>query len=202
MFTGLIRETARIINFDGKSFDIEANYKPNIGDSIAINGVCLTVTKLHENGFSVDISEETKNVVSIETMKKHVHLEPAMRLSDRLDGHILQGHIDTIGTVLKIKKYKNSIDFYIKIDAEFMKFIIPKGSIAIDGVSLTINEVFSNSLRLTIIPHTYENTIFKTYKLIQQVNIECDFFAKYLYHMNKKDKQISWDEVNGALANY
>ena len=115
-----------------------------------------------------------------------------MRLSDRVDGHLVQGHIDCVGEILEINKNKNSYDVIIKIPEQFMKFVINKGSIAVDGVSLTINDVFSDRFRLTIIPHTFENTLFKTYKIHQKVNIETDMFARYLYSMfNKTPNSIN-----------
>ena len=126
-----------------------------------------------------------------------------MRLSDRLEGHIVQGHIDTIGKITKISKLQNGIDFYISLPNEYMKFIIPKGSVAIDGISLTINEVYEDSFRLTIIPHTFENTLFKEYKINRRINIETDMFARYLYYMFKKDKvNTSWRDIDSIMALY
>jgi len=172
MFTGLIREIAKVESFEKNRLCISSNFFPKIGDSIAINGSCLTVIETSQNRFCVEISDETKSVVAIENYKGLVHIEPAMRLSDRLEGHIVQGHIDTIGKITKISKLQNGIDFYISLPNEYMKFIIPKGSVAIDGISLTINEVYEDSFRLTIIPHTFENTLFKEYKINRRINIE------------------------------
>jgi riboflavin synthase len=127
-----------------------------------------------------------------------VHIEPALRFGDRIDGHLIQGRVDAIGEILEIKKNQNSYDVIIKTNPEVMKYIAPKGSIAIDGVSLTVNEVFSDRFRLTIIPHTFENTLFKYYKIHQKVNIETDMFARYIYHMFKKtpdtfnEKILAW----------
>ena len=200
MFNGLIRETAKIKSFGNNKLRILAKYKPQIGDSIAINGVCLTATKIYPDGFEVELSPETQKIVPIENYQagKEVHIEPALRFGDRIDGHLIQGHVDAIGEILEIKKNANSYDVIIKTDPKIMKYIAPKGSIAIDGVSLTVNEVFSDRFRLTIIPHTFENTLFKTYKLHQKVNIETDMFARYIYHMLKhspddiNDKILAW----------
>ncbi|RUM55712.1 MAG: riboflavin synthase, partial [Nautilia sp.] len=106
-----------------------------------------------------------------------------------------QGHIDCIGEILEITKNKNSYDVVIKIPTKYIKFVINKGSIAVDGVSLTINDVWSDRFRLTIIPHTFENTLFKTYKIHQRVNIETDMFARYLYSMFKKTPNNLIEEI-------
>lgn len=188
MFNGLIREIGKIKSFANNKLTIISNLKPSIGDSIAVNGVCLTVTKTYPNAFEVELSPETQKIIPLENYQagKKVHLEEALRFGDKIDGHLIQGHIDAIGEILEIKKTKNSYDVIIKTDPKIMKYIAPKGSIAIDGVSLTINEVFSDRFRLTIIPHTFENTLFKEYRVLRKVNIETDMFARYIYHMFKK----------------
>jgi riboflavin synthase len=200
VFNGLIREMAKVVSFNNNKLRLKSKYIPQIGDSIAINGVCLTATKIYKDGFEVELSPETQKIIPLEnyTPGKYVHIEPALRFSDRIDGHLIQGHVDAIGEVLEIKKNSNSYDVIIKTDSKIIKYIAPKGSIAIDGVSLTINEVFSDRFRLTIIPHTFENTLFKYYKPHQKVNIETDMFARYIYHMIKKspndfnEQILSW----------
>ncbi|MEO1958362.1 MAG: riboflavin synthase [Nautiliaceae bacterium] len=197
MFNGLVRELAKIKSLSNNKLTLKSKYIPKIGDSIAVNGVCLTATKIYSDGFEVELSPETQKIIAIENYAtgKLVHIEPALRFGDRIDGHLIQGHIDAIGEILEIKKNKNSYDVIIKTSPNIMKYIIPKGSIAIDGVSLTINEVFSDRFRLTIIPHTFENTLFKYYKPLQRVNIETDMFARYLYHMFKKKENQNIDEI-------
>ncbi len=203
MFTGLIRELAVVSANRDDFLILKADYKPNIGDSIAINGACLTVVEVGSGEFAVELSSETRSILAVENLKGRVHMEPAMRLSDRLEGHIVQGHIDTIGVVKKVVKNSKAYDFFIEVDKALMKFIVPKGSIAIDGVSLTVNSVYSNEFRLTIIPHTMKNTLFETYRVGDRVNIETDMFARYLYHMfNKSDKELSWDMVDKMMARY
>ena len=191
MFNGLIRELAKVKSFNNNILTLKSKYIPKIGDSVAVNGVCLTATKVFNDGFSVELSPETQTKIAIENYKNLVHIEPAMRLSDRIDGHLLQGHIDCIGEILEIKNNKNSYDVIIKIPIEYMKFVINKGSIAVDGISLTINDVWTDRFRLTIIPHTFENTLFKTYKIHQRVNIETDMFARYIYNMFKTKPNIN-----------
>jgi riboflavin synthase len=198
MFNGLIREIAKVKSFSNNKLTLKSKYIPEIGDSVAVNGVCLTATKVYNNGFEVELSPETQSKIAIENYKNKVHIEPAMKLSDRIDGHLVQGHIDCLGEILEITKTKNSYDVIIKIPTEYMKFVINKGSIAVDGVSLTVNDVWSDRFRLTIIPHTFENTLFKTYKIHQRVNIETDMFARYIYNMFKKQP----DNLNNEIGNW
>lgn len=202
MFTGLIREIGEVISFSNNTLSIKSNYKPKIGDSIAVNGACLTVIESFNNSFSVELSLETQHIIATENLKEKVHIEPAMRLSDRLDGHLLQGHVDCLGILKDIKKNGNSLDFFISIPKEFIKFCIPKGSIGIDGVSLTINEVFSDTIRLTIIPHTLKWTLFGSYEKNRRLNIETDLIVRSIYHLMHKDKACSWQEIDKMLALY
>ncbi len=197
MFNGLIREIGVIKSFSNSKLTIKSKYKPKVGDSIAINGVCLTATNIYSDSFSVDLSFETQKIIPIENYQsgKKVHIEPALRFGDRIDGHLIQGHVDAIGEVLNITKKESAYDVIIKTDISIMKYIATKGSIAIDGVSLTVNEVFKDRFRLTIIPHTFENTLFKEYKIHQKVNIETDMFARYIYHMFKEKRVDINDEV-------
>jgi riboflavin synthase len=206
MFTGLIREIAKVKSFNGTKLEVASQYKPKIGDSIAINGVCLTVTKVNDNSFFVDVAKETKSIVPKEKFENKVHIEPAMQMNDRFEGHIVQGHVDTIGEVVNIEKSKDGVDYYIKVDPKHIAYIVPKGSITIDGISLTVNDVYKDSFRLTIIPHTLENTLIKNYKIGTKVNIETDMFARYIEHiLNAKANQkkgLSWSDIDAISMSY
>ena len=205
MFTGLIREVAKVKSLQNDFLTVASDYTPALGDSIAINGVCLSVVEFSKGWFKVEISPETRAVVAIENFKDGVHIEPAMRVNDRLEGHIVQGHIDAIGVVKKIERESNGVHLTIEIPKEKIKFVIPKGSIAIDGVSLTVNEVYESSFKLTIIPITINHTIIKNYRVGTRVNVETDMFARYLYHMfSTKDKSsgLSWDEIDSMMARF
>ncbi len=202
MFTGLIREMAKVVSFQNNFLTLKAKYSPKIGDSIAINGACLTVVKYSEDTFTVQLSPESAKILAMENYKNQVHIEPAMMMGDRFEGHIVQGHVDCIGTITNIKNNGNSSDYFISIPKQYMKYIIPKGSITVDGVSLTVNEVLKDSFRLTIIPHTIKNTLFQTYKVGSKVNIETDMFARYLYNMFSKKEDLSWSEVDKIMATY
>ena len=197
---------AKVVSFKNNYLTLNAKYNPKIGDSIAINGACLTVVRTTSDTFTVELSPESQNILAMENFKDEVHMEPAMMMGDRFEGHIVQGHVDCLGTIKSIKSNGNSTDFFISLPSQFLKFVIPKGSVTIDGVSLTINEVLDDSFRLTIIPHTIENTLFKRYKVGTKVNLETDMFARYIYNMfkgsNKKESKMSWDDVDKIMANY
>ncbi|ELQ0763306.1 riboflavin synthase [Campylobacter coli] len=196
MFNGLIREIAKVKSYQNNVLNLKANYRPNLGDSVAVNGACLSVTKLHSDGFELKLSHESRKHIAVQNLKDKVHIEPALRYGDRIDGHLMQGHIDFIGRLEKIEKDENGVDFYIALPKEAMKFMARKGSIGIDGVSLTINEIIENGVRLTIIPITFKETLFKEYEIGREINIESDLLARYIYaQMQDKDKGLSWEEV-------
>ncbi|EAK7938526.1 riboflavin synthase [Campylobacter coli] len=196
MFNGLIREIAKVKSYQNNVLNLKANYRPNLGDSVAVNGACLSVTKLHSDGFELELSHESRKHIAVQNLKDKVHIEPALRYGDRIDGHLMQGHIDFIGRLEKIEKDENGVDFYIALPKEAMKFMTRKGSIGIDGVSLTINEIIENGVRLTIIPITFKETLFKEYEIGREINIESDLLARYIYaQMQDKDKGLSWEEV-------
>ncbi|MEA3512707.1 MAG: riboflavin synthase [Campylobacterota bacterium] len=202
MFTGLIREMATVISFANNILTLKAIYKPKVGDSIAVNGACLTVISIFDDTFCVELSPESQNLLALENYKDLVHIEPAMMMGDRFEGHIVQGHIDCIGSIIDIKQNGNSTDFYITIADQYLKYVINKGSITIDGISLTVNDVSKNSFRLTIIPHTIDNTLFKTYKLNSKVNVETDMFARYVHNIFKNEDELSWEKVDTIMATY
>ncbi|MGP2657964.1 riboflavin synthase [Malaciobacter sp. WC5094] len=206
MFTGLIREMAQVVSLKNNFLTLKAKYSPKIGDSIAVNGACLTVVRYTSDTFTVELSPESQKILAMENYKDEVHIEPAMMMGDRFEGHIVQGHVDCLGIISAIKNNGNSTDFYVSLPSEYSKYIIPKGSVTIDGVSLTVNDVMKDSFRLTIIPHTIENTLFKRYKVGTKVNLETDMFARYVYNMfkgtqEKKDK-LSWNDVDRIMATY
>lgn len=203
MFTGLIREMAEVKSFNGSTLTLRARYRPKLGDSIAINGTCLSVVSIQNDGFSVELSPETTSNIATDKLKGKVHMEPAMMMGDRFEGHIVQGHVDTIGTIASISDNGNSYDVIITIDPAFICYVVPKGSITIDGVSLTVNDVYDSSFRLTIIPITMKETLFGSYKKGSRVNIETDMFARYIEHLLAHRKPLSgWSEVERISALY
>jgi riboflavin synthase len=189
MFTGIIENIGKIIVIEevNNNYLIKVevtNLSINIsnGDSIAVNGACLTVVNVKNNIFSFDLSPETMKLTSFKYLTKDdlVNIEFPLTLNKFISGHITTGHIDTIGVIEKLLKDTDSWFIQIKVDKIYLKYIVHKGSICIDGVSLTINQVDGNMIDLMVIPHTYQNTIIKNYSLGDIVNIEVDYIAKHL----------------------
>lgn len=200
MFTGIVEETGKIKAITNSSICISASKvleDTKIGDSIAVNGVCLTVTDLKQNEFNADISQETLKVTALSELKSgsNVNLERALTLSSRLGGHIVSGHIDTVGKIYSISQEKEFYNISIEFPSEFKKYVVKKGSITINGISLTIAEENENIVTIAIIPHTYNNTALKDLKTGSNVNIEFDILAKYVEKnlSTKNNSNISVD---------
>tara|TARA_B100001971_G_scaffold215190_1_gene259636 strand:+ start:67718 stop:68347 length:630 start_codon:yes stop_codon:yes gene_type:complete len=198
MFTGLIKEIGTIKsikpNSSGKEFIIQAPklmQEIAIDDSIATNGVCLTATELLEDAFkiqAVHVTLEKSNLGKLKVGDK-VNLELALRPMDRLGGHFVQGHVNGIGRFTKILQKGNNWEMSLSAPKDLFKYMINEGSIAIDGISLTLAKVTETEITVSIIPHTYENTILHTKKIGDSVNIEVDMMAKYLENFMKFDQQ-------------
>jgi len=189
MFTGIIEEigtiSAIIRGRVSASLTIKAqlvNSDLSIGDSINTNGTCLTVTEFNTSNFTVDVMAETMRRTNLDLLKSgsHVNLERALQLSDRLGGHMLSGHIDGIGTITQINQEEIATWFTICADKEILKYVIKKGSVAIDGISLTVTDLTDSSFRISIIPHTAKETTLLSKKAGEVVNIENDLTAKYI----------------------
>ncbi|SFV64721.1 Riboflavin synthase eubacterial/eukaryotic [hydrothermal vent metagenome] len=205
MFTGLIKEIGTVKNYSNNILTIQSKHKAGLGDSIAINGVCLTVIKVNEDGFDLELADETRSIIDESKLSGKVHIEPAMQMSDRFEGHIVQGHVDCVGVVESITELENGTDFIIKVEEQYIVHIIPKGSITIDGISLTVNDVYKNSFRLTIIPHTLRETLMCNYVVGTKLNIETDVFARYIDHIlehRSKRKSMSWDDIDKIQMGY
>ena len=185
MFTGIVEETGKILTITERTIEVAADVvldKTKIGDSICVNGVCLTVTTIKHGTFSADISTETYKVTALKTLRNgdYVNLERAMPADGRFGGHIVSGHIDGVGKIKSITKSGEFYDVSLELSNKDSKYVVKKGSIAVNGVSLTVAEIDGNILRLAIIPHTFDNTVFSHLKSGDYVNIETDIFAKYI----------------------
>jgi len=205
MFTGLIREIATVKNYTNNILSIASKHKAKLGDSIAINGVCLTVIQVNVDGFDLELADETRSIIDESKLSGKVHIEPAMQMSDRFEGHIVQGHIDCIGVIEQINTLENATDFIIKVNSKYIAHIVPKGSITIDGISLTVNDVSEDAFRLTIIPHTLENTLMSNYVKGTKLNIETDVFARYIDHIlqhRSGKKSMSWEDVDSIQMGF
>lgn len=189
MFTGIIEEVGTLEKFSTDSgfgvMEIKCNEvlkETKIGDSIATNGVCLTVKEKSSNSFKAEVMGETLAKSNLGDLKvgDKLNLERALRLSDRLGGHIVSGHIDGVGTIISIKKEENGNWFTISAPKEILRYIIYKGSIGIDGISLTVAYVDDEVFKVSVIPHTLDNTILPYKKVNSKVNLECDLVGKYV----------------------
>lgn len=195
MFTGIIEEIGLIHHLSSKS-DIH-QYKIQTtdifvadmesGDSIAVNGVCLTAYQIEGNSFQVDVSEETQRCTHFghSMRENHVNLERAVTPSTRMGGHFVSGHVDGMGVVSKRIDKENETKFWFSPPKELLKYIATKGSICINGISLTVNDINSDEFCVTIIPHTMKNTTLKNIKTKDMVNIEVDLVARYIEQIIK-----------------
>ena len=190
MFTGIIQAQGSIkeIRSSNKGAVLVLNSNSldlsvvSIGDSIAVNGVCLTVTQLDKNCFSADVSQETMNCTTFSQSKEgqSVNLEKSLRLDQGIDGHVVSGHVDGVGKVKSIAIEGENTRMKIKVDDNLVKYIAKKGSICINGVSLTVNEIDSKVFGVNIVPHTFSVTTLDELNVNSQVNIEIDIIARHI----------------------
>jgi len=197
MFTGIIQAKGSIQEIisskEGAHLKINSNTlnlsDSKIGDSIAVDGVCLTVTELSEDWFSTDVSNETMSCTTFSELSQgqSVNLERSLRLNQGIDGHLVSGHVDGIGEIHSIDEDGDSVRIKVEVQGDIMKYIANKGSICINGVSLTVNSVESNIFDVNIVPHTFSVTTLGELKLKSFVNLEIDLIARYverLYNQN------------------
>ena len=197
MFTGIIQAVGRVAEFKpaGRSAVVTIDAggldmsDVAAGDSIACNGVCLTVTALVPGGFSVDASQETLKVTAGFSAGARINLEKSLRLADRLGGHLVSGHVDGSGEVTAVKPVDRNREITIRFPAELDRYIARKGSITVNGVSLTINSVTADTFSVNLIPHTLAVTNLEEVKEGDGVNLEVDLVARYLERMLDKDDQ-------------
>ena len=198
MFTGIIESIGSIRALTPKGGDIRVSIDTGkldlsdvkLGDSIAINGVCLTAVELPGNGFMADVSRETLDCTAFNDLKSgsRVNLEKALTPTTRLGGHLVSGHVDGVGEVISREENARAIEFRIRAPKELAKYIAHKGSITVDGTSLTVNSVNGAEFSLTIIPHTLTETIMGDYRPGRRVNLEVDLLARYLERLLLGDK--------------
>lgn len=207
MFTGIIEDIGKVIDITSSQIQIETCLDDiKTGDSIAVNGVCLTVTKINGKQLSFDYSPTTSDITNISLLKKNslVNLERALTLQTRLGGHIVSGHIDTSTNIVDIKKNGDFYFISFAVNEIVKKYVVKKGFIAIDGISLTVAENNEKIFSVTMIPETFNKTIFHTRKTGDIVNIEIDVFAKYtekLFNKSNEKKEITMDllKENGFI---
>lgn len=214
MFTGIIEEIGTLSNIQRfrDSLQLEICAKRiledvHVGDSIAVNGVCLTVTEYSQDKFTADVMPETFMHTSLKTLRKgdYLNLERAMAANGRFGGHFVSGHVDEVGVITNRTEKTNALYLEISISKQLQDYVINKGSITIDGTSLTLFKVENSSITISLIPHTQGATILKEKKVGDLVNIECDLLAKYIIahiqrnNIQSEDRMVSLLERNGFL---
>jgi riboflavin synthase len=187
MFTGIIETLGKVsaVKNSGKSSLIDIvikNTNYSLGDSICVNGVCLTIDNIENDKYSFTISPETNHKTNLKYLSNNqeVNIETSLTINKLISGHLVQGHVDGIVKIIRIQEIDASWNIRFQIEPGLSKYIIKKGSVALDGVSLTVNDVSNLEFSVMIIPHTYQNTIFKSYVVGDEINIELDMLAKYI----------------------
>jgi riboflavin synthase len=208
MFTGIIQSVGKIAALHGKGEDMRMKIDTaeldmsttQLGDSIASNGVCLTVIEMGKNYFMADVSKESLSCTTLGKLRigSSLNLEKALTLGTPLGGHLVSGHVDGVGEVVKRWDEGRSVRFQIKAPATLAKYIAAKGSICVDGISLTVNAVNGDIFDLNIVPHTLQMTTMKDYDTGSQVNLEVDLIARYLERLMLGDKAA--DAANSGIS--
>ncbi len=197
MFTGIIEKMGVVRGMIRKGEDARLEVETGldmkdvrVGDSISVNGACLTVVALTGRGFTADVSAETLSRTNLGTLKAgdRLNLEKSLRLNDFLGGHMVLGHVDALGKIFEKKVRANSIVFGVEVDERLARYIVEKGSVAVDGISLTVNECKSNRFYVNIIPHTVRETTLGFKKAGDAVNIETDILGKYVEKLLQHDQ--------------
>lgn len=210
MFTGIIEETGKVkgIRMQGDSFQLQIACKKVLeqtmpGDSIAVNGVCLTVTQLFADGYEADVMPETMHRTCFKELRtgSPVNLERAMSAQGRFGGHIVSGHIDGTGEIIKIETDENAVWYTIEAEQSLLRYIVEKGSIAMDGISLTVARLTEKGFCVSVIPHTRANTSLAQKKIGSLVNLECDIIGKYVERlmMGKREERPRESKITEAF---
>ena len=211
MFTGIVEETGVVDRISRGANSAVLFIKAGtvlegtgIGDSIAVNGVCLTVTSINGSVFSADVMHETLNRSSLASLKSgsRVNLERAMQMGGRFGGHIVSGHIDGTGRIISIRKDDNAIWYQISASPQILKYIVEKGSITVDGISLTVAEVDKNSFSISAIPHTVAVTVLSDRREGDVVNLENDIIGKYVEKLMQPAAVGRSDSGSGLTEEY
>lgn len=206
MFTGIIEEIGTVKSIKSKAITIEADKifgDLKLGDSVAVNGTCLTVSSFSNKIFNADITSETLNRTNLGDLKSgfKVNLERALTLNGRLGGHIVSGHVDGIGIIKNISQNSKDIILTVEVPFDLMKYIIEKGSVAVDGISLTIAEVNKNNFSIALIPHTFKETSLYYKKEGDKVNIENDIIGKYVEKLLFFNNTNNNEEIKNKSTN-
>ena len=208
MFTGIIEAVGSIVAMESKSSDVSVRVRSGkldlrdvkLGDSIATNGVCLTVVQLPGDGYIADVSGETIARTGFADYQagQRVNLEKALMPTSRLGGHLVSGHVDGVGKIVAVKPLGRAMEYWVEAPRELARYIAEKGSITVDGISLTVNSVEGARFRLTIVPHTSGETTVGEWKVGSRVNLEVDVIARYLERLVLGDKAADMAPASGV----
>ena len=208
MFTGIIEAVGSIVAMESKGSDVSVRVRSGkldlrdvkLGDSIATNGVCLTVVQLPGDGYIADVSGETIARTGFADYQagQRVNLEKALMPTSRLGGHLVSGHVDGVGKIVAVKPLGRAIEYWVEAPRELARYIAEKGSITVDGISLTVNSVEDARFRLTIVPHTSGETTVGEWKVGSRVNLEVDVIARYLERLVLGDKAADMAPASGV----
>jgi riboflavin synthase len=200
MFTGIVETVGRLTALTSKGADISIQVNSGsldmsdvkLGDSIATNGVCLTVVAMTSNSYSADLSVETLKKTGFAHYKvgDRVNLEKAMLPTTRFGGHIVSGHVDGVGEIIEKNQVGRAIDFWVAMPSDISKYVAEKGSITVDGISLTVNELRKSAFKLTIVPHTSSQTTIDEFEVGRKVNLEVDVMARYLERLMSAQEKV------------
>ncbi len=212
MFTGIIESIGSIRSLTPKGGDVRVYVETGkldlgdvkLGDSIAVNGVCLTAVELPGDGFWADVSRETLDCTAFSDLKSgsRVNLEKALTPTTRLGGHLVSGHVDGVGEIISRSDNARAIQFRVRAPKELAKYVAHKGSITVDGTSLTVNAVDGAEFELTIVPHTLAETIMADYRAGRRVNLEVDLLARYLERLLLGDKAAESNKGSGITESF
>lgn len=206
IFTGIVEELGSVqyIKPGNNTFQITINAgkileEVRLGDSIAVNGVCLTVVDFSHNNFTADVMPETYRMTTLKYLNagSSVNLERALRLTDRLGGHLVQGHVDGIGTIIEKHRFEIAIVYKFKADPHLLRYIVPRGSVAVDGVSLTVIEVTNENFTVSLIPHTAGLTTLGIKREGDSVNLESDIIGRYVEKLLSSDQSLKANDQKG-----
>ena len=209
MFTGIIQAVGRVGELISRGEDARLRIASGkldlasavLGDSIAVSGVCLTIAALHEDGFSADVSAETLGCTTFASLRvdDQVNLEKALTLATPLGGHLVSGHVDGVAEVKQRAEVGQSLRYSIEVPAALARYIAAKGSVCIDGVSLTVNSVRGRTFEVNIVPHTLQETTLDSYAVGTPVNIEVDLMARYAERLLSADSPVQEGRLNREL---
>ena len=210
MFTGLVQAIGKVVAVDKRSDDMRIRVQCgtidglHTGDSVSVNGVCLTITDVEENTLWMDVSSETLMCTTFSQLKPNteINLETCLTPSSFIGGHLVSGHIDCVGKVTEMCEDGRSVKLSICIPKDYVKYIVEKGSVCVDGVSLTVNSVHNDIFQVNIIPHTLEETVIKHYQPGAQVNVEVDLLARYVERLITAGTSAEDEATNGVTIEF